>query len=118
VSEIFFDFYQTGGKKMTKDKEMQINSQQAETVISNIANETTPVERKTENSHVSVPFRSDGVVVGKNEPLERALKRFKKQSSGVISEIRKREAYDKPSVKRKKKSKEARKKIKKNRNYN
>lgn len=45
----------------------------------------------------------------KNDSLEIALRRFKKQSSGIISEIRKREAYDKPSVKRKKKSKEARK---------
>ncbi len=44
----------------------------------------------------------------RNESLEATLRRFKKQSSGIISEIRKREAYDKPSVKRKKKSKEAR----------
>ena len=49
----------------------------------------------------------------KSETLESALRRFKKQSMGVISEIRKREAYDKPSVKRKKKSKEARKRNKK-----
>lgn len=45
----------------------------------------------------------------KIESLESALRRFKRQSAGVISEVRKREAYDKPSVKRKKKSKEARK---------
>ncbi len=45
----------------------------------------------------------------KFESLEAALRRFKRQSSGIISEVRKREAYDKPSVKRKKKSKEARK---------
>ncbi len=44
----------------------------------------------------------------KIESLEIALRRFKRQSSGIISEVRKREAYDKPSVKRKKKSKEAR----------
>ena len=42
------------------------------------------------------------------ESLESQLRRFKRQSSGIISEVRKREAYDKPSVKRKKKSKEAR----------
>ena len=48
----------------------------------------------------------------KGETLESALRRFKKQSSGIISEIRKREAYDKPSVKRKKKSKEARRRKK------
>jgi small subunit ribosomal protein S21 len=46
-----------------------------------------------------------------NESLESALRRFKKQCSrsGVIAEVRKREAYEKPSVKRKKKSEVARK---------
>lgn len=46
-----------------------------------------------------------------NETLESALRRFKKQCarSGVIAEVRKREAYEKPSVKRKKKSEAARK---------
>ena len=46
-----------------------------------------------------------------NESLDRALRRFKKQCarSGVIAEVRKREAYEKPSVKRKKKSEAARK---------
>ena len=46
-----------------------------------------------------------------NESLESALRRFKKQCarSGVIAEVRKREAYEKPSVKRKKKSEAARK---------
>ena len=41
-----------------------------------------------------------------NESLESALRRFKKQCAraGVIAEVRKREAYEKPSVKRKKKS--------------
>ena len=49
----------------------------------------------------------------KIENLERALKLFKRKSAGIISEVRKREAYDSPSVKRKKKSKEARKHKKK-----
>ncbi|WP_050698288.1 MULTISPECIES: 30S ribosomal protein S21 [Eubacteriales] len=46
-----------------------------------------------------------------NESLDSALRRFKKQCarSGVIAEVRKREAYEKPSVKRKKKSEAARK---------
>jgi small subunit ribosomal protein S21 len=46
-----------------------------------------------------------------NESLEQALRRFKKQCSmsGVLSEVKKREHYEKPSVKRKKKSIEARK---------
>ena len=45
-----------------------------------------------------------------NESLESALRRFKKQCAraGVIAEVRKREAYEKPSVKRKKKSEAAR----------
>ena len=46
-----------------------------------------------------------------NESLDSALKRFKRQcaKSGVLAEIRKREHYEKPSVKRKKKSEAARK---------
>ena len=52
------------------------------------------------------------VKVGKNESLDNALRRFKKQirMSGVLSEYRKREHYEKPSVRRKKKSEAARKK--------
>ena len=48
----------------------------------------------------------------KIENLEKALRVFKRKSAGIISEVRKREAYDSPSVKRKKKSKEARRKRK------
>ena len=46
-----------------------------------------------------------------NESLESALRRFKKQCAraGVIADFRKREAYEKPSVKRKKKAEAARK---------
>ena len=46
-----------------------------------------------------------------NESLENALKRFKRScaKSGVLAEVRKREHYEKPSVKRKKKSEAARK---------
>ena len=46
-----------------------------------------------------------------NETLDSALKRFKKQCSkaGTLAEVRKREHYEKPSVKRKKKSEAARK---------
>jgi small subunit ribosomal protein S21 len=51
------------------------------------------------------------VKVGKNETLESALRRFKRtvQKAGVLAEVRKREHYVKPSVKRKKKSEAARK---------
>lgn len=46
------------------------------------------------------------------ESLESALKRFKKKTAlaGIMSEIRKREEYEKPSVRRKKKQEAARKK--------
>jgi small subunit ribosomal protein S21 len=54
-----------------------------------------------------------GVVVKEDEPFESALRRFKKQlqRSGVLTEAKKRRAYDKPSVKKKKKSLLARKRI-------
>lgn len=46
-----------------------------------------------------------------NESLDSALRRFKRQcaKSGVLQEVRKREHYEKPSVKRKKKEEAARK---------
>ena len=52
-----------------------------------------------------------GIIVKDNESLDSALRRFKRQcaKSGVLSEIRKREHYEKPSVRRKKKSEAARK---------
>ena len=48
---------------------------------------------------------------GENESIESALRRFKKkiQKAGVLSEVKKRERYEKPSVKRKRKSEAARK---------
>ena len=51
------------------------------------------------------------VTIRDNETLDSALRRFKRDcaKAGIIGEIRKREAYDKPSVKRKKKSEAARK---------
>ena len=47
----------------------------------------------------------------KDNDLENALRKFKRQCarSGVLQEVRKREHYEKPSVKRKKKSDAARK---------
>lgn len=49
--------------------------------------------------------------VRKNESIEDALRRFKRtvSKSGTMQEVRKREYYDKPSVKRKLKSEAARK---------
>lgn len=50
--------------------------------------------------------------IGENESLESALRRFKRScaSSGVLREARRRERYEKPSVKKKRKAEEARKK--------
>ena len=52
------------------------------------------------------------IKVKENESLDSALRRFKRQCalSGVMQEVRKREHYDKPRVKRKKKAEAARKK--------
>lgn len=51
------------------------------------------------------------IKVGKNETLDSTLRRFKRatQKAGILSEVRKREHYEKPSVARKKKSEAARK---------
>ena len=51
------------------------------------------------------------IKVGKNETLDSALRRFKRatQKAGILSEVRKREHYEKPSVQRKKKCEAARK---------
>ena len=51
------------------------------------------------------------VKVGKSETIDSALRRFKRatQKAGVLSEVRKREHYEKTSVKRKLKSEAARK---------
>jgi small subunit ribosomal protein S21 len=46
-----------------------------------------------------------GVRVKENEPIEVAIRRFKKQceKAGILSELRKREHFEKPSVRKKKK---------------
>ena len=51
------------------------------------------------------------IQVGQDESIESALKRFKKkiQKAGILSEIKRRERYEKPSVKRRRKSEAARK---------
>ena len=54
------------------------------------------------------------VRVKDNETLDSALRRWKKSCarSGVLAEVRKREHYEKPSVKRKKKSEARKRKFK------
>ena len=51
------------------------------------------------------------IKVRDNEPFEVAMKRFKKQceKAGILSELKRREYYDKPSVRKKKKAAAARK---------
>ncbi len=53
------------------------------------------------------------VRVRENEPFESAIRKFKKlcERDGVLSDVKKRECYDKPSVKRKNKAIAAKKKI-------
>lgn len=49
------------------------------------------------------------VMIKENESLEHALKRFRNdlQKSGIIKELKKREFYEKPSERKKKKLAEA-----------
>jgi small subunit ribosomal protein S21 len=51
------------------------------------------------------------IKVKDNEPFEVAMKRFKKQveKAGVLTELRRREYFDKPSVRKKKKAAAAKK---------
>ena len=51
------------------------------------------------------------IKIRENEPFEVAMKRFKKQceKAGILSELKRREYYDKPSVRKKKKAAAARK---------
>ena len=54
------------------------------------------------------------VRVGENESLESALKRFKRkcQKDNILGDLRKKEFYEKPSVRRRKKREAARKRSK------
>jgi small subunit ribosomal protein S21 len=51
------------------------------------------------------------VRVGENENIDSALRRFKRKCSrdGIIGDLRKKEFYESPSIKRKKKAEAARK---------
>lgn len=54
-----------------------------------------------------------GIRIKENESFENALKRFKKQceKTGILSEIRKREHFEKPSLKKKRKALAAKKRV-------
>lgn len=64
------------------------------------------ISRKREGGKLIMEIR-----VGENESLESAIKRWKRKCarSGILADARKREHYEKPSVKRKKKAEAARK---------
>ena len=53
------------------------------------------------------------VTVREDEPFENALRRFKRkcEKSGILTELKKRQYFEKPSVKRKRKIMQARKKM-------
>jgi small subunit ribosomal protein S21 len=61
-----------------------------------------------------------GISIREGESLEGALRRFKKQceKAGILAEIRKREHYEKPSVKKKRKAIAAKKRAVKKTYYN
>ena len=54
--------------------------------------------------------------VGENESIDGALRRFKRKCSrdGIIGDLRRKEHYEKPSVRKKKKQEAARKRSNKN----
>ena len=74
----------------------------------NIAN--NPISHVLEGTEGRVREEMSTVVVKENETLDSALRRFKRScaKAGIQQEIRKREHYEKPSVRRKKKSEAAR----------
>ena len=59
------------------------------------------------------------VIVEPDESFESALKRFKKQceKAGLLCELKKRQHYEKPSVRRKRKALAARKKAERRERY-
>ena len=71
----------------------------------------TNVAKKSQHQNEGGEIFMAEVRVKEGENLDSALRRFKRQCarSGVLAELRKREHYEKPSVKRKKKSEAARK---------
>lgn len=56
------------------------------------------------------------IKVGENESIDSALRRFKRKCSrdGIIGDLRRKEHYEKPSVRKKKKQEAARKRSNKN----
>ena len=53
------------------------------------------------------------MIVDENESFEKALKKFKRlvEKEGILTEVRRRQFYEKPSEKRKRRERQARKRI-------
>ncbi len=80
--------------------------------------ESWPSTRTTVRERVSLLAEyKTGVRVREGESFESAIRRFKKdcEKAGILSDVRKHEVYEKPSVRRKKKSMAARKRALKRR---
>lgn len=90
----------------------EIKSQETVASEENVEKDNSASESTGSSNEAIVPSEPKKI-----DNLEKALRIFKRKSAGIISEVRKREAYDSPSVKRKKKSKEARR-HKKNYRFN
>lgn len=103
---------------MTKEEKITLNSIKSSEKGSNDSDTNTINNSPNNNSDESSLSVEANLPLKKSETLEGKLWKFKRDSSGIISEVRKREAYDKPSVKRKKKSKEARRRKKSFRFHN
>ena len=71
-----------------------------------------PLKRWTWSAYLEGGISVSEVRIKDNESLDSALKRFKRNcaKAGVLSDLRKKEYYQSPSVKRRKKSEAARKK--------
>lgn len=73
-----------------------------------------PLARATDfHARMGVIFQVTQVRIGENESFETALKRFSRkiQQEGVLAEARRREHYEKPSMKRKRKEAAKRRKM-------
>jgi small subunit ribosomal protein S21 len=78
-----------------------------------------PDTRRRSGARHSIPGWKGGIVrmplikVREDESLENALRRFKRkcEKSGILSELKKRQHYEKPSARRKRKALAARKKM-------
>jgi small subunit ribosomal protein S21 len=78
-----------------------------------------PDTRRRSGARHSIPGWKGGIVrmplikVREDESLENALRSFKRkcEKSGILSELKKRQHYEKPSARRKRKALAARKKM-------